>query len=376
MTKSDFLTILSIQSDRLKSEHARPGWSLWALLGALSSICWITLELHSTDKIEYNNSVLILLAVLMIEPLIPFIQGQLKWGNPQGSNRYKNISIELQASLMSFMYKLFVYFFIYVVCNYFFQFDKIEITILNVYVIFAILAYILMIVLSRFVILAKENSNSSKGLNLFIIISMLVLLCSSAYVIISKITALNVIIVQSAMLFTGIYLILKKSIEYSQSNPLLDSLDLLIDQVTFDQLTTDEAEQQLYMIINGIGFSQIFAPLFQEYQQADKGYHEQINSATSRLEKLKKETDEENKEILADASIKGIERLNIQMELVNSLKKKIDLKIAFYSISENNSDEYQKVKERFNELDKMRNLEVAKLNELIKDAWGEKGGLI
>ena len=210
MTKIDFLTILSIQSDRLKSKHARPGWNLWALLGAFSSICWITLELHSKGKIEYHNSVLILLTVLMIEPLIQFVRGQLRWDKLHGSNRYKNISAELQASLMSFVYKLFVYFFFFVVCNYIFQFNSIEITILNIYVIFAILAYVLMIILSRIVFLAKENTNSRTGLKWFIVVSMLILLSSSTFVIISKIDLVNVVILQSAMLFTGIYLVLKK----------------------------------------------------------------------------------------------------------------------------------------------------------------------
>ena len=87
------------------------------------------------------------------------------------------------------------------------------------------------------------------------------------------------------------------------------------------------------------------------------------------MEKLKKETDSEYRGILADASLKGIERLNEQMELINSLKKKIDLKIAFYSASENDSDEYHKVKERFTKLDEKRGIEVAKLNDLIKEAW-------
>ncbi|MBR1878282.1 MAG: hypothetical protein IJ814_04655 [Paludibacteraceae bacterium] len=46
MTKKDILDILYAERNRLTSIYTRPGWTTWALIGAIASLIWILLDLH------------------------------------------------------------------------------------------------------------------------------------------------------------------------------------------------------------------------------------------------------------------------------------------------------------------------------------------
>ena len=46
MTKKDILDILYAERNRLLSVYTRPGWSTWALIGAIASLVWILIDLY------------------------------------------------------------------------------------------------------------------------------------------------------------------------------------------------------------------------------------------------------------------------------------------------------------------------------------------
>ena len=376
MTKSEFLSILSIQSDRLKAEHEKPGWNIWALLGALSSVCWIILELYSKDKLEFHNSILMLIMVLILDPLISFIQAQFQPGNTRVKDLYINLKVQLKASLPTFWFKLLVYSFILYCSNLLFELTYFEKAVLNIYAIAVIIVYVFLIILSRFDLHVKVPTLSKALIKWFVGLFLFLFLGLCTYILISKVESFNVMIAKSAMLFTALYLLAKKTIEYSERNPLLDSLDELIDEVTFDEISIEEAEQQLYMIVNGIEFSQLMSPFINEYQQADKKYHELLKVTNKSAEDLKKSLSQTRGEAeeLVDDLTKKMKILNDQMELIHTLKSKIDLKIGIYSSFEKESEEYNTVKGRFDSLDEKRAEEVNKLYKMIESIRKKGGG--
>lgn len=59
MTKKEILDILYSERNRLMSMYTRPGWTTWALVGAIASLLWIMLDLYFRASISWIYSVAI-----------------------------------------------------------------------------------------------------------------------------------------------------------------------------------------------------------------------------------------------------------------------------------------------------------------------------
>lgn len=59
MTKKEILDILYSERNRLMSMYTRPGWTTWALVGAIASLLWIMLDLYFRTSISWIYSVAI-----------------------------------------------------------------------------------------------------------------------------------------------------------------------------------------------------------------------------------------------------------------------------------------------------------------------------
>ena len=86
MTKLDYLTILSLQRDKLKSQYEKPGWNKWALLGGIASLIWLFLLEFETSKTIPLDAITILIIFVFIQqiiaiPLIPMNTFLKKKGN-------------------------------------------------------------------------------------------------------------------------------------------------------------------------------------------------------------------------------------------------------------------------------------------------------
>ncbi len=59
MTKKEILDVLYSERNRLMSMYTRPGWTTWALVGAIASLLWIMLDLYFRASISWIYSVAI-----------------------------------------------------------------------------------------------------------------------------------------------------------------------------------------------------------------------------------------------------------------------------------------------------------------------------
>lgn len=66
MTKKDILVILYSERNRLMSLYTRPGWTTWALVGAIASLLWLFLDLYIEDSFSWKYSVAIFYSLFNI----------------------------------------------------------------------------------------------------------------------------------------------------------------------------------------------------------------------------------------------------------------------------------------------------------------------
>ena len=59
MNKKEILDVLYSERNRLMSMYTRPGWTTWALVGAIASLLWIMLDLYFRTSISWIYSVAI-----------------------------------------------------------------------------------------------------------------------------------------------------------------------------------------------------------------------------------------------------------------------------------------------------------------------------
>lgn len=58
-SKKDILDILYAERNRLLSMYTRPGWTTWALVGAIASLVWLFLDLYVEDSFAWKHSIAI-----------------------------------------------------------------------------------------------------------------------------------------------------------------------------------------------------------------------------------------------------------------------------------------------------------------------------
>ena len=75
MNKLDFLQITSIQRGKLKDEHQKPGWNLWALIGAFASLIWISISIFENNKSHQISSIYLAIVLYFSRIFINVIWG-------------------------------------------------------------------------------------------------------------------------------------------------------------------------------------------------------------------------------------------------------------------------------------------------------------
>ncbi len=57
MTKKELLDILYAERNRLMSLYTRPGWTTWALVGAIASLSWLFLDLYAEESFSWKYTI-------------------------------------------------------------------------------------------------------------------------------------------------------------------------------------------------------------------------------------------------------------------------------------------------------------------------------
>lgn len=267
-TKAEVLSILTLHRDKLKSETERPGWNQWALYGALFSVIWIGFDLHQSDHFNYRDSIIILLGVIIIErfsSLLPFFERSTY----RAEKRYKFINEDIQASLTSSLYLLIVNIFFII---FFYNIEGTEEPYTNIpfyYVCIAAAVHGSVLLGRNLPFLIPDNWDSNKivrgSANSIVIItlSLYIITLISSVLLVNDFFNINSL--KSTLILIATYFIIGKIIEELQSNPLIDSLDNLIYDVTFDEIKPDEAIEDFKIILIGSGFNEIIADMMQDH---------------------------------------------------------------------------------------------------------------
>lgn len=267
-TKAEVLSILTSHRDRLKSETERPGWNQWALYGALFSVIWMGLDLYQSDEFNYRDSVIILLCVIILErlsSLSPILERSVY----RTEKRYKFINEDIQASLTSSLYLFivngaFIFFFYTIEVT-----DKPYASIPFYYVCIAASIHGSVLLSRNLPLIISDSWDSNKilrrGANIIVVITLSLYIATLISAILLVNDFMNINMLKSACILIAAYFILAKIIEELQANPLIDSLDDLIYDVTFDEIKPEEAIEDFKIILIGSGFNEIIADMMQDH---------------------------------------------------------------------------------------------------------------
>ncbi len=364
MNKLDFLQITSIQRGKLKDEHQKPGWNLWALIGAFASLIWISISIFENNKSHQISSIYLAIVLYFSRIFINVIWGFI---SSDSKSKFINFKEEIAGSLLIHLYSIFTTLFIYIFLIWNNQFESLfENAIIHFFFLFLLLVQSILLILARVNIpvninpkaLVNQRTNYLIYGVLFIVFTIIVKILCSHLLLISDYTSIKL-----GLIFFSLHFVIEKLFSSSQPNTLLRQIDDLIDDITFDKISISDGEKRLKLIIYGLQFNHIVSPLVDENINLTKQFNEYCEILKKRIERLNSEKNETDYQILFDAIRNKFEELNKVSQKIILSNERIRLRLGFYRSSEKNNPDYINISDLLQRLENERN---DKLNELTK----------
>jgi hypothetical protein len=86
MNKEEFNTLLSFEIDHLRSEIQRPGWTTWAITGAMAALVWVLITLVEEGGYSLRTVASLLLVIWLLHISYNFIKGYINENPPSHSS--------------------------------------------------------------------------------------------------------------------------------------------------------------------------------------------------------------------------------------------------------------------------------------------------
>lgn len=172
--------------------------------------------------------------------------------------------------------------------------------------------------------------------------------------------------VKLGLVLFSLHFITFKLLSTTERNLLLNQIDELIDDVTFDNKSVTAGEETLKLIIYGLQFNKIVSPLINEHLELTKSYKDNYDLIIERLNQLKEETYDKQKTLLIDAIFKQVAEAERTYPLVEKSKNKILKRLIFYQFSEQNNPDYNNIQTLLNRLQSERNDKLAELKKTFE----------
>lgn len=337
MTLSETLNILNTYRDRLKSQYEKPGWNRWALFGAFASLIWILISLKSENNLETKDSFVLLIILILCENIILQLPPLIKFASKKLKTTYLEVKKELFKQSLGIIFEFIIYFLIIIFSYKFIQFhnslyDKIYYGFLY----FSLFTPIFLLIIgftNQPLPIGNLKSKQTNNLKNILLIIVFAACLSSICFLIFTIENWNLYSMwKSSFVFFGLFFVLKKMIDTFQRNPLIDEIDYLIDEVTFNKMESEIALKNLKLIINGLELKDVTSRILIEYFNIEKTVREKINYINQIALKIKEETDDIIKTVLWKELNKNTNDFKTKESVILSkFQKKVNIKLGVYS---------------------------------------------
>ncbi len=351
MNKNELLVTLYHYRERLTTEHGKPGWSQWALYGALAGLVWLGIDLMKSENVDFTQGIPLMLILFVASPLLRFIPEIKSNKKTQNSSKrvYLSLRQEIYESRYTTIFSGLSMLGVLVYTNFYVNIPTPFQTILNVYGAVVLFFLCVGIAFSRADIHTPDLNETNIALiryvkNIgFVVVSVTAM--SSVYGLSSLVNSWNNLSMwQAGLVLFGIYYVIRKIIEEFEGNPLLGSINNLIDEVTFDKMAPTEAEKQMRIIWLGAEFNDIIAPDVANFIRANDLYRSLIVKTEASCEEYLTsdvETSDEKGQAIVD-SVNEVSKLEGELtDIIRRIRKKL---INFHWL-ESGSEGYKEITE-------------------------------
>ncbi len=190
----------------------------------------------------------------------------------------------------------------------------------------------------------------------------------SIYVLLRNVTDFtSYFLLRSCCLLYGFYFVAEKISENMQKTPLIDRIDDLIDQVTFENLDDSSALKKLKLIMIGLELQDAISPLISEFFELEKLIREKIFLLNEMILRLKDEKDEIKLKALRESIDLNFKQFqNIHHVNVKSIVRKISSRLSIYSRFENDNAAIELIKDSLNDTLNKIQLHIDSLAENVR----------
>lgn len=372
MNKSDFLNTLHHYRDKLKDEHSSPGWNMWALFGALAALVWLLISLLKEGSITLEAGFAPLFMLILSIPLVQFGISAIKSKKINSSkNFYSSIKQEVTEDIFTTTYQFIVHALILIYCNRVLAISEPYSTTLNAYVGLQLIIVLVMFIASRSSYHAPDIENFqhpiikwSKRVGMSLLwIACFVSICGLGLKINNWI---DYSMYQSAFLLFGIYYTILRILGEIEGNPLLVSIDDLIDDVTFDKVKLDEAEKKLRLILFGSEFKDVIAPEIADFITSNDTYQALVIKTRERCDQYFRVSNELRQALEESIEVNLKEVLKVQDELNRKIKK-VNQKMIGYWLFERESPDYKEIQDTFRSMIEQSSRLVEELKNFVAE---------
>lgn len=315
MSKNEIIDMLNVYRTRLKEDYEKPGWNIWALCGALSSLVWLFIDLASRDSnIDLKTPVKLLIIVVLFETsfLIRFDS------NKRG--KYVEIAKEIRNPRIIFSFVSLLLLTVFALFEISFR--------SNLKYVFFFFLFSLDVVFASFFIQGLSGRTLRKVIyrkrdkqwRYFLFFLFLSLTALSSYSIIDSISSIcSWDLWKLLLIYAGIYILVGKLLDAHKKYPLIDQVDYLIDSVVFEQISEDEVVKKLKLIVFGLEFRDIISPNMERLIILNEMIRAEMNLIKDLIDKFGVKKDAIERKALHDAIETHLGK--IQNDLFEEMKR-------------------------------------------------------
>lgn len=364
---NETLDILKTYRERLKSQYEKPGWNKWALFGALASLTWLLISLLSENEIETKDSIKLLIIIIFLENFVYQVYKFISNISKKSRTKYIRVDREISSKGKVLIFESICFIAIICYSKYItvFQYKTLS-SLYYTFLFFNLGIYIIAPLISLIKIpfpQGKIKNKSGNWLKYLLLFMMYSLSIFSIYFLAHNIENWKIFSMwKSSFIFFGFYFVLIRIINTTEKNPLIDEIDILIDEVIFNNMNHQDAIKKLQLIIHGLEYKDAISPLLIEYFNLEKIIKEKLNYINEITLKLKEETDDIKKKALADA-VKANFKSYQENEhaALTKFAKKTSRQLAVYSVFDHDQNEINTTIESLNASMSKFTLEIDKI---------------
>lgn len=328
---------IEVKIEELERQLTSPGWSIWAILGAIASVVWIFLEFLKDFNADFRNGFTLAVPIFLI-----FISGFNRlWAQRQLKFQPSTMYIQFSSTLMRQSTKRFIFdTLIYLTLIF-------TISLLNCvvwarnYIIIIFSFRVIMLLLGLIYAFGRFPSvvNNQKkyplllnSISIFNVLAMLFIVLTFIWPFITTLKdfPLRIMEVQFGLLLALLFILTRTYINIAEQSPLLDTLRQLKHDLTFSHISPHQAGEQLELIIYGLKIEKYIdkelMTILNKFQEGSIKIS-RLNELLSQLEDSGESNDVEKIEklqsITKESMIKIVLIIDEIFIKVNSFSKKI-----------------------------------------------------